>query len=203
MGISRNTIAAFIILIGVAFSASSQPKPNVYDSGSQWLITAYDDTSATHAEWATQTLCFLPYATVGTSIQGVWYSTSFPNWRGRYAQEGDRVLMHGNYANGVGHDGMVIDLFAGTTPKDEGAGQWTEWRETGTYGTTIGYANTRLRRIGRCDIPGTTPGTKVSIPELEKIAADLSSKVKPRLRTDGKPAESPLEPNQVKLPEMK
>ena len=184
---------------GVAGSpALANSKPNVYDGGNRWLITAFDDTSPSHTQWATQGICFLPYAVVGTHIQGIWYSDTFPNWRGRYSQEGDRVLMHGDYAKDVGHDGMVIELGFGTSPRDVGAGQWTEWREYGANGATIGFANARLARVGRCqqtfgDITTLPPGT------LEKMVDDVSARVPPRLRRDGKVAEAPLDLEQVPL----
>jgi len=201
MKTSKVLFIAGILILGIAGAAVAQPRPNVYDGGNQWRITAYDETSPTHAQWGTQGICFLPYGMQGTAIVGVWYSNTFPNWRGRYAQEGDRVLMHGDYAALVGHDGMVIDLFEGTSPQDEGAGQWTEWRETGPYGTTIGWANARLRRAGKCATPPTVDISKLSRADIEKLAVELSSQVKPRLRKDGRPAESPLDPDQVPLPD--
>lgn len=157
-----NILIFALLLLSLTATAVAQPRPNVVNNGNRWLITAYDDSSPAHAQWATQSICFLPFAASGTHIRGVWYSTSFPNWRGRYSQEGDRLLMHGDYANGVGHDGIVIDLFAGNTPADEGAGQWTEWRETGPYGTTIGFLNARLRRVGSCKWPVGIDVSKIS-----------------------------------------
>jgi hypothetical protein len=118
-------------------------------------------------------------------------------------QEGDRVLMHGNWGNDVGSDGMVLDLFAGASPNDEGAGQWTEWFNAGTHGTTVGFLNARLRRFGRCQLPPNIDPTKMSEVELEKLSADLSRGVRPRLRKDGKAATSPTDPEQVPLPEEK
>ena len=105
------------------------PSPNVFDGGDRWLITAFNDASPEHQRMATQGICFLAYSRAGTHIRGIWFSDTFPNWNGRYSQEGDRVLMHGDYAQEIGHDGMMIELFAGTSCRDEGAGQWTEWRE--------------------------------------------------------------------------
>src|SRR5262245_30415421 len=143
-------ITPFALAAGLSLAAvtvaHAQPSPNIYDGGNRWLITAFDDTSPAHNQWATQGICFLPYGGAGTHIQGIWYSDTFPNWRGRYSQEGDRILMHGDYANDVGHDGMVIELFGGRPVREEGAGQWTEWREYGANGKTIGFANTRIRR---------------------------------------------------------
>jgi hypothetical protein len=202
-------LAAFLVVVvlacGVAVSQVQGPRPNVFDGGNRWLITAYNDCDAAHTQWATQGVCFLPYKPCGAcGIQGAWYSDTFPDWNGRYMQEGDRILMHGDYANNVGHDGMFIELFAGTSPRDEGAGQWTEWREVpGFYGTTIGFANTRLRRVGKCQLPANMDINRMSNEEIDKLSVDLSRQVKPRMLKSGKVAESPLEAEQVPLPEEK
>jgi hypothetical protein len=200
------TIVALLVVLGLAglaADAAAQPKPNVFDNGNRWLITYYNDCDPVHTQWATQGICFLPYQRCADcSITGAWYSDTFTDWNGRYFQEGDRVIMHGDYASNVGHDGMVIELFAGTSPRDEGAGQWTEWREApGTFGTTIGFGNTRLRRVSKCALPAGTDLARLSAAEIDRLAADLSAKVKPRLRRDGKPAESPNDREQVPLPE--
>jgi hypothetical protein len=113
-------------------------------------------------------------------------------------QEGDHIAMHGNWANFAGSDGMIIDLFAGASPKDEGAGHWTEWFNNGPYGTTVGFGNARLRRVGECHFP-----QHVDTSDIEKLAVELSDKMKPRLRKDGKLAASPSDPEQVPLPEGK
>ncbi len=201
-------LTLFVGIVGLAggSAATAQgpaPRPNVFDGGNRWLITAYNDCDVAHTQWATQGVCFLPYKPCGAcGIQGAWYSDTFPDWNGRYMQEGDRVVMHGDYAANVGHDGMFIDLFAGTTPRDEGAGQWTEWRETpGTYGTTIGFANTRLRRVGKCQLPAGADVARMSNDEIDRLAERLSREIKPRMLRSGKQAESPLEPDQVPLPE--
>lgn len=207
---SKTTMIVLTLFTGivalVATTAIAQaPSPNVFDGGNRWLITYYNDCDKVHSQWATQGICFLPYKPCGAcGIQGAWYSDTFPDWNGRYMQEGDRILMHGDYANNVGHDAMVIDLFAGTSPTDEGAGQWTEWREVpGFYGTTIGFGNTRLRRVGKCQLPGNADISRMSQEEVDKLATELSAKVKPRLRRDGKQAESPNDPEQVPLREEK
>jgi hypothetical protein len=196
--INLTAAALFIVLFGLAGEASSQvPKPNVYDGGNRWLITAFDDSSTVHLQWATQGICFLPYAVSGTHIRGIWYSDTFPNWNGRYSQEGDNLLMHGNWANFGGSDGMVIDLFAGTSPKDVGGGQWTEWWNFGPNGTTVVFANARLARVGRCPLP--TNVDTMTKAELEALSAERSRNVSPRLRKDGKAAEYPGDPEQVPL----
>lgn len=162
------------------------PAPNVYDGGNRWLITAFNDASRVHRRMATQGICFRPYTRVGTHIRGVWYSDTFPNWNGRYSQEGDRVLMHGDYANEIGHDGMVIELFAGTSRRDEGAGQWTEWREDARAGRTIVFANARLRRVGRCRY--------FQVDSLDQLPLAA-----PRFKVDGAAAENPLDLDQEPL----
>lgn len=207
----KTMIAGLALFVGIAgfvgYALAQVPRPDVVNGGSKWLITAYDNCSPAHSQMATQCICFLPYAQTGTCIQGVWYSCSYPGWSGHYSQEGDRVRMYGNWGNDVGSDGMVIDLFAGTTsglfagtpPIDEGAGTWTEWLNAGPNGTTVVFANCRLRRVGKCPLPNT----RMTQAEVEKLAAELSSNVKPRLRKDGKPAQSPTDSEQVPLPEEK
>lgn len=195
----RGLALIMIIAVSAGQAAAQVPKPNVFDGGNRWLITAFDDSSTVHQQWATQGICFLPYAVSGTHIRGVWYSDTFPNWRGRYSQEGDNLLMHGNWANFGGSDGMVIDLFAGTSPKDVGGGQWTEWWNFGAYGTTVVFANTRLSRVGKCPLPVNVATATQA--ELEKFGTDNSSRVSPRLRKDGKVAEHPGDPEQEPLAE--
>jgi len=193
-------LAFFMGIIVLVGQASAQiPRPNVFDGGNKWRITAFDDRSPVHQEWGSQGVCFLPYAVTGTHIGGIWYSDTYPGWTGRYSQEGDRVLMHGNWGNDAGSDGMVIELFAGTSPRDVGAGQWTEWFNAGTHGSTVGFLNTRLVRIGKCTLPTGVDPAKMSEAELEKLALDLSNEAKPRLRTDGREAQSPTDPEQVPL----
>jgi hypothetical protein len=197
-------LALFMGMVGLVGEASAQPKPNVFDGGNRWLITYYNDCDTVHSQWATQGICFLPYQPCGAcGILGAWYSDTYRGWRGRYNQEGDRILMHGNWANFGGSDGMVIDLFGGTSPRDEGAGQWTEWFNTGPYGSTVGFGNTRLLRVGRCQVPRNVDISRLSQAEVDKLAVELSDKVKPRLRKDGKEAVSPNDPEQVPLREEK
>jgi len=201
------SIIGLTLLLGIpVFMANpgraDAPGPNVFDSGNRWLITFYNDCDKEHSQWATQGICFLPYKPCATcGIQGAWYSDTYPGWRGRYMQEGDHIAMHGNWAKFAGSDGMIIDLFGGTSPRDEGAGHWTEWFNTGTFGTTVGFGNTRLRRVGRCQVPPGTNLSRMSQAEVDKMAMDLSEKVRPRLRRDGKAAASPSDPDQVPLQE--
>lgn len=197
-------LALFIGIVGLVGQASAQtPKPNVFDDGNRWLLTGFFNCSPVHQEAATQGICFLPYAQNGTCIVGIWYSDTYPGWAGRYSQEGDRVRMHGNWGNDIGSDGMVIDLIQGTSPRDVGGGAWTEWFNGGPYGMTVAFGNARLRRVGRCRFPQNVDIARMSQADLEKMSMELTRDVKPRMRRDGKPAESPADPEQVPLPEEK
>lgn len=160
--------------------------PNVYDGGNRWLITAYDDSSITHTQMATQGICFLPYAIVGTHVRGYWYSDTFPDWNGVYSQEGDQVFMHGDYASDVGHDGIKFEIET-NSPRNQGGGHWTEWRENGAFGNTIVFANAKLERVGRCtSVPGAADALKLQ--------------VAPRVTRSGLPAQNPLDLDQLSIP---
>jgi hypothetical protein len=200
--IGPSLLSFTLALCGLTTSVEAQvPSPNVYDSGNRWLITAFDDASPVHTEWATQGICFLPYATAGTQIRGIWYSDTFPDWNGRYTQEGDHVEMHGDYAQNVGHDGISFELVTDSTA-DEGSGQWTEWREDASYGRTIGFLNTKLRRVGRCRF--TTIDSLVASGDVNKatIRAELqaiSQEIPERQLVNGDTAQNPLDQGQVQL----
>ncbi len=178
-----------LLLSGAALA--NPPKPNVYDTGNKWRITYYNDSTSNHAQWATQEICFLPFSSVGTSIQGVWYSTSFPDWNGRYYQEGDEVKMTGDYARDVGHDHMtLVHTTDGMAFKD-----WTEWREDGKFGNIIGWGNAKMVRAGRCFYP---PGvgkpddlTAKARTEMEGKVQELSRSLPGRLTLKGGLAQSP------------
>ncbi len=176
----KQTIIASVLLMGVTAPAMAVPPhlPSVYSGGNLWTITAYDDSASAHTQWATQGICFLPPAVVGTHERGSWYSVSFPDWNGTYSQEGDQVFIYGDYAKDVGHDGIQISIDAARTA----SGHWKEWRENGAFGITIGFANTTLQRVGRC-----RSVTATELPTLE---------IAPRYLSDGKEAQFPAEPNQ-------
>ncbi|MEK7323511.1 MAG: hypothetical protein AABZ84_10585 [Pseudomonadota bacterium] len=161
------------------------PMPNVYDDGNRWLITAYNDSSPTHAQMATQGICFLPYAVVGTHVRGMWYSDTFPDWNGVYSQEGDQVFMHGDYAMDVGHDGIMFEIET-SSRNNQGGGHWTEWRENGAYGKTIVFANAKLSRVGKCTSFTPTDALKLQIA--------------PRVIRTGLPAVNPLDLDQLPIP---
>jgi len=189
---------AFGCLVFAGSALAHPPKPNVFDGGNKWLITFYNDPTTNHQQWATQEICFLPYAAVGTSIQGVWYSTSFPDWNGRYYQEGDELKMTGDYAKDVGHDHMTLVHTTYDVPGQVRAmafKDWTEWREDGRYGNIIGWGNAKLVRVGRCDYSGGIDDLTQVTPELSKRfeaeAMELSFGLPDRLTADGRVAKFP------------
>ena len=131
--------------------AKATDTPDLTFGGNRWTITAYNDASISHDQWATQGICFRYLGTVGTHNRYEWWSDTFPDWNGIATQEGDEIFMHGDYAGDVGHDGMQWSIVTSST-KNIGAGHWFEWREDGNYGRTIGFANALLTRVGRCSI---------------------------------------------------
>ncbi|MCP4155668.1 MAG: hypothetical protein GY757_48535 [bacterium] len=192
--------AALIITGSLLFSSNTvlaSPKPNVYKDGNKWEITFYDDSSDKHNQWATQEICFLKYHKKGTGIEGVWYSTSYPDWNGLYYQEGDEVKMTGDFANDTGHSHMTLihttydwlkKGIKGMAFKD-----WTEWWEDGSYGKIIGWGNAKMERVGYCK-------------HKSKIKVDvnsLSSSLPERLTVDGDIAVSPAETNLESIEEYK
>ncbi|MDZ4261801.1 MAG: hypothetical protein U1B30_05655, partial [Pseudomonadota bacterium] len=176
----KQQLITSILLMGTSAAVLAAPPhlPSVYTGGNLWTITAYDDASPAHAQWATQGICFLPPAVTGTHERGYWYSVTFPDWNGIYSQEGDQLFMHGDYAKDVGHDGMNINIDTARTA----GGHWHEWRENGAFGNTIGFVNATMQRVGSCKSISATQLSALNIP--------------PRYLLDGKEAQLPAEPNQ-------
>jgi len=125
--------------------------PDLVSAGNRWTITAFNDESPNHDQWATQGLCFRSLGFFGTHQRYEWWSDTFPDWNGIASQEGNEVVLHGDYAGDVGHDSVMFNVVT-ATPRNIGAGHWVEWREDGKFGRTIGFANALLTRVGRCQI---------------------------------------------------
>lgn len=189
---------SIVFLVAIVYSAAalSYPRhdPNVFDGGNLWTITYYHDTSTVHSQWATQRICFLPYAAPGvgqTNIYGRWYSTSYPNWHGHYQQEGDTVKMVGNFWDGRGNDSMLWDIVT-SSRANIGAGHWLEWGDNGMSGPVYGMGNTLFQRVGKCrnliDAQDASPEAKLVLPEI-----------KARYLTSGKEAEFPMQEGQEQL----
>jgi hypothetical protein len=165
------SVAALLLTAPLVSQALPPHYPDLVSNGNRWTITAYDDSSVVHTQWATQGICFYPAGTVGTHQRYYWVSDTFPDWNGRATQEGDQIVMHGDYANNVGHDGMQFEITT-SSPKNEGYGHWHEWREDPKYGLTIGFANAKLVRVGRCN----------ALTHAEAI--DLGTKIELRLNAN-------------------
>ena len=195
----------FSLFCGLFFSGAvlaDPPKPNVFDGGNKWLITFHNDPTGNQGQWATQEICFLPYSVVGTSIQGVWYSTSFFDWNGLYYQEGDEVKMTGDYARNAGHDHMTLQHTTFDEPgKVRGMAlkDWTEWREDKAFGRIIGWGNTKLVRAGRCKIPtnfdSISDFASSDLKELEYETLKISQSIPERLTVKGSVANYPGQQN--------
>lgn len=195
----KKTVAVICGSLALASTASAQPPmPNVFDGGNMWRITFYNDPSTNHQQWGSQLICFMPYLTVGTSIQGVWYSTTFPDWNGRYYQEGDELKMTGDYAQDVGHDHMTLYHTTYDVPGKINAmafKDWTEWREDRRYGRIIGWGNSKLERLGKCRYPFVIDNTgQITADYLQKLEEEVfafSQSLPERLTVDGAVAASP------------
>ena len=142
-----SSVTFFSILL--ASAAQAGPLPDLTAYGNRWTITAYQDSSTSHVQMATQGICFYPAGTSGTQQLYYWVSDTYPDWNGRAAQEGDQVFMHGDFGRDVGHDAMQFELTT-VSKADEAFGHWQEWFEDSRYGVTITFANTKLRRVGQC-----------------------------------------------------
>lgn len=149
----RNPIAAsafFVLSFAAAALTQALPAPDLVKGGSLWTVTAFDDSSPTHTQLATQSICFEFVGVVGTHVRYRWRSTTFPDWNGIASQEGDQIFMHGDYARDIGHDGMMWSLDTARS----GSGHWTEWREDGGFGRSIAFANAEFQRVGNCPVFG-------------------------------------------------
>jgi hypothetical protein len=155
---TKTRLAVTTLALTAATSLFAQPphEPDLISDGNRWTITAYDDSSPVHTQWATQGICFFPDAIVGTHQRYIWVSDTYPDWNGRATQEGDQIFMHGDFQwpYGVtkdgGHDGMEWEIVTASRANG-GAGHWKEWVEDGGFGLTIGFANASLKRVGKCD----------------------------------------------------
>ncbi len=154
MNAKSKTFASFIIATSTIFalqSAHAVPphKPDLVTDGNRWLVTAFNDSGPNQGRWATQGLCFFRVADLGTHMRYLWYSDTYPDWNGWARQEGDQIFMHGDWGGNTGHDGMEWEIVT-NSPRNEGAGHWKEWRENLGFGSTVGFANAKFSRVGKC-----------------------------------------------------
>lgn len=143
--------------------------PNLVQDGDRWIATAYDDASASHApllfgnKFKSAVYCFRYEGTVGTHDRYSYYSPTFPTLAGKATQEGDHVVMHGDFGialgnppiviSNVGHEAANWNLVTEKTGT-QGTGDYTTWFETDrpTRGQTLAFANIRFERSGYCRI---------------------------------------------------
>ncbi|MBI3897263.1 MAG: hypothetical protein HY308_03085 [Gammaproteobacteria bacterium] len=152
--ITCHGLVATGLFYSLSAAAVSPHLPDLIGDGNRWTITFYDDSSPTHAQWATQGLCFYNAGVVGTQQRYIWVSDTYPDWNGRATQEGDQIFMFGDFQwplgkPDVGHDGMEWEVVT-RSPANDGAGHWKEWIEDGRYGITVGFGNAKFTRVGRC-----------------------------------------------------
>jgi hypothetical protein len=149
-----------------------------------YSITFYDDTSFTHNQWATQNICLTQGPSVGSNTTGIWYSTTYYNWIGRWRQEGDQIFMIGDFWGGPGNDAIQVEL---VTTRDEGFGHWEEWVEDGSYGWWPAKGNARVAKLGTClPLMAATEGsTEATWEEIEQAALRQAAAAPVRYRKDG------------------
>jgi len=185
MKIKKSTNLLLLVLAQfLCLTAFAQPQhfPAVDALGGTatlWRITDYDDTSNTQPLWATQDICFIQGAVQGSNTTGLWYSTTYNRWIGRYRQEGDQVTMIGDFWKGQGNDVIKWEITVGDK---EGFGHWEEWVEDGNYGNWVVKANAKLVNIGRC---AWQPPLGITLPELERLVVQQADFAPIRVRTDG------------------
>lgn len=154
-----------IAALGPIVKVGPKAGPNLVKGGNRWVATAYDDASTTHkqlqfgGQFSTAVYCFSFENNVGTHDRYTYYSETFDTLEGRATQEGDHVVMHGDFGidiagttfNNVGHEAIVWDLVT-QSYKDQGFGDYTSWFETDHpgYGKTLAFANIRMVRSGYC-----------------------------------------------------
>lgn len=197
------------LTMSVSAVVVADPLPNVYSEGNLWSITFHDDDSTNHNQWATQRICFSPYAssTSQSQIKGTWYSTSYPNWHGHYRQEGDSVKMVGNFWQGKGNDGITWDIVTsashtglGVGLRTIGAGHWHEWGDDGRYGPVYGFGNALFQRVGSCKLLKSITGITAADSKAELIdTIDYDLNIKPRVLSDGSEATHPQQEGQLPL----
>lgn len=169
----RKSIFSVALAVGLVSTAHALPPyyPDLVSDGNRWTITAYNDASTVHQQWATQGICFYPTGTNGTHQMYYWISDTFPDWNGRAVQEGDQIFMHGDYANDVGHDSMTWEITVASRASD-GHGHWVEWREDQRLGRTIGFVNAALQRVGKCNATTWEEALEVNRDIKQQVNAD-------------------------------
>lgn len=176
------------LLTAMTATAAAPFSPDLTVGGNRWTITFYNDASPNHDQWATQGICFYKTGVVGTQQRYVWLSDTYPDWNGVAEQEGDQVIMHGDFrwpfgqTKDGGHDGMQWEIVT-MNKATEGAGHWHEWIENGGFGLNVGFGNTKFVRVGSCPrlTTTTTNGIEItSTAELQDLELKYEQLPQPR-----------------------
>jgi hypothetical protein len=171
----------FSALLSPQSNAAPQHYPAVDQIGGNatlWRITFYDDTSGIHTQWASQDICLIQGPVQGSNTTGLWYSTTYYRWIGRWRQEGDQIAMTGDFWTGPGNDSMRWEI---TAADREGSGHWEEWVEDGAYGAWLAKGNAKLVKLGPC----LWKPPVVTWLEMEKLVLEQASLAPHRVREDG------------------
>lgn len=217
----KNTLSLLLGFSGLLLGSASFADPQHYPAaapddqitGSLWRVTAYGDTSPVQASTATQDICLIQEPVEGTNTTGIWFSTTFNEWTGRWRQEGDQVFLIGNFFQETGNDSMSWEIAGGET---EAYGHWEEWVEDGGFGAWYFKSNTKAIKVGTCSIAVASPllsttstaktstlsttasVQKINLANVPTLVQTQASKAPVRLRTDGRPA-TPADPKAVPL----
>lgn len=171
MKLTTHTVVLSGLLVAPALLAVPPHQPNLTDGGNLWLMNAYDDTDPKHRHIFREEICFRLIGNVGTHTRYAWQSLTYPAFKGIASQEGDQVVMHGDYTvqgNAIYHDAWQFDLVTEYN-KDLAAGHWTMWKHDGAFGTTAYTANVTLNRQAdsQCGISAPVDDSKQLTPTLE------------------------------------
>jgi hypothetical protein len=166
---------------------SPMAKPNLVQDGNRWIATIYDDASSSHRQlkaggiYTSVVYCFSYTGRVGTHDRYTYTSPTFPTLKGRATQEGDHVVMHGDFGitvdpgpvvfENVGHEAASWDV-ATNNQGNVGTGDYTSWFETShpTGGSTLAFANVQFKRSGSCGSIREIDAADFRVPrELESL----------------------------------
>lgn len=165
------------LLVVTPFSFAVPPyTPDFVTNGNRWSFKNYDDEHPDQLVLASaQIVCFERAGTLGNHMQYTFYSESFPGWRGRAVQEGDQLYMHGDYADGQGHNTIQLDSLVATTPPNVNgsAGMWQEWRSDGKGGSTVKFAKTRALREGNCTLTAAQAAKQAPLMVGDPVTTDV------------------------------
>jgi len=184
----KNSLSALLALCSALFiSTPSYAAPQHFPAVDQasspatlWRVTFYDDTANNHTQWATQDICFLQGPVQGSNTTGIWYSTTYYRWIGRWRQEGDQVKMTGNFWTDRGNDAMSWEI---AVVDREGHGHWDEWVDNGTYGAWLAKGNAKFVKLGTC--AWQPPITVTVWAEIERLVLQQAELAPRRVRADG------------------